>query len=101
MIIVRAGLASRTGGLPAIGIESIGHNSYLEFAAMNGAAGRPPTFRPTRNRESGVELKSMTVDLAGINETGGTSINDAAIKHGTLGTVSSESAPRNLSRSSL
>ncbi|TCD60866.1 hypothetical protein EIP91_009385 [Steccherinum ochraceum] len=88
MIIVRVGLSSSRTALPALGIESVGVTSDLEFAATN--PGRPPTIVRT-TRDNGVELKSMTVDLGDCGDTDGTSIIDT--KHGTLGTSSSESNP--------
>ncbi|TCD61735.1 hypothetical protein EIP91_008002 [Steccherinum ochraceum] len=89
MIIVRVGLSSSRTALPALGIESAGVTSDLEFATSD--AGRLPTFR-TPQGENGVELKSMTVDLDDCGDADGTSVIDT--KHGTLGTSSSESNPR-------
>ncbi|TCD60726.1 hypothetical protein EIP91_009632 [Steccherinum ochraceum] len=87
MIIVRVGLSTGKTGLPAIGLESAGNTSDLEFAATNP---RPPAVVRATRGEVGVELKSMTIDLTSLHETDGTSLNDPDVKHATISTDSSE-----------
>ncbi|THH29642.1 hypothetical protein EUX98_g4556 [Antrodiella citrinella] len=91
MIIVRVGLTAGSTGLTVIGVESDRHHADLEFAATN-----PGTHHV--RRDTGVELKSMTVDLTGIRDSDAHSAVDIDTKTGTLGPASSESAPRHLSR---
>lgn len=101
MIIVRVGLASGRSGLPVFGVDSVDRHSDLEFAATNPQI-HPSNLRGPRRDTTGVELKSMTVDLTAVRDVDGVSMDGRDVKlHGTLGTSSAESETPRKSRSSL